>query len=371
MIHGSVAWRRRLSKWFTKSDEVREVNVELQRYVVNGDLQRVLNCLGNGVRAKHVSAVFQDAEGNTSTMLATIHGNADILRVLTNFDSSGVRVTNFIGEAPIHAAVDQNALEMAQILLDCGADPNALYNRKSPLMIASENCAKQIFRLLLRFCADPNIKFDGRVAADFAPTPLRSFFEKSVKSSGASMREEKEKRRSSISMDSMLRSDSEVMATVYDFPETLHNIPQLKHCMFVIYHVLRTNPFGDTHAALNLRTRHECVVKRVPANTFDEINMALNEAMLLSLFRDVGNITRFQDIFVHLGNHCRDSEFQDAIRIMNHAKPLGFEDRKSHFTVNIAMSWPRGDLRALVSSRRGSVFNPETLSAQTLRPVDT
>eukprot|EP01083_Nonionella_stella_P248272 859769_1 len=30
-----------------------------------------------------------------------------------------------------------------------------------------------------------------------------------------------------------------------------------------------------------------------------------------------------------------------------------------------------GDLRALVSSRRGPVFNPETLSAQTLRPVDS
>ncbi|KAF6793813.1 ankyrin repeat protein [Colletotrichum musicola] len=90
--------------------------------------------------------------------LATLSGCTVTVKTLLDEGSDpNVRLRGKDWEAPLHIAVDHGLLEIADLLLKGGADPQGLdLSRRTPLEIAISNNSYEIVQLLLRNGADPN-----------------------------------------------------------------------------------------------------------------------------------------------------------------------------------------------------------------------
>lgn len=111
----------------------------------------------DGWTALHLAAHF----GNTDTARLLLDSGADVL----------ARSRNPLDNMPLHAAVaGGERVELARLLLERGADPNAIqHGGYTPLHETAQNGFVEATRLLLEFGADPSIRSaDGQKARQLA-----------------------------------------------------------------------------------------------------------------------------------------------------------------------------------------------------------
>lgn len=110
-------------------------------------------------------------DGFTPLHLAAFFGHPDIARLLVErgADTNAV-ARNPMRVMPLHSAAAARQLEIAELLVDHGADVNASQERGfTPLHEAAQNGDVELARLLLERGADREpAAEDGRRAADFA-----------------------------------------------------------------------------------------------------------------------------------------------------------------------------------------------------------
>jgi ankyrin repeat protein len=116
-----------------------------------------------------VEAFSQD--GFTALHLAAFFGHPDIARLLVERGADTQAVArNPMQVMPLHSAAAARQFEIARLLVDHGADVNASQERGfTPLHEAAQNGDVELARLLLEHGADRDqAAEDGRRAADFA-----------------------------------------------------------------------------------------------------------------------------------------------------------------------------------------------------------
>jgi len=132
-----------------------------------GDVQRVQALLDED---QHLINSFS-TDGFQALHLAAFFGRTEVVRLLAQ---RGARVNTYsrngFGVMPLHSAVAGQHLEASRILLENGADPNAVQSEEfTPLMAAAQNGQASMVALLLQHGADPAARTrDGRAPADFA-----------------------------------------------------------------------------------------------------------------------------------------------------------------------------------------------------------
>ena len=110
----------------------------------------------DGFTALHLAAFF----GSEEVAAELVRGGADIHAVSRN---PNLRVQ------PIHSAAAANHSGIVRMLLDGGADPNAVQEGGfRPIHAAAQNGNDELYELLIARGADPEAATDdGRTAADF------------------------------------------------------------------------------------------------------------------------------------------------------------------------------------------------------------
>ncbi len=166
---------------------------DMQQAIKNGNTDTVQELLGKGFDANAT-----DPDGNTLLILAAREGQGDIARALVDAGAQ-VNQRNRFGETALMLAVfkgnkeialyllDKGAairqkgwtpllyaafggqVDMAQMLLARGADPNERSdNGTTPLMLAAKSGSVELVNLLLKAGANPLLKnADGKTAADW------------------------------------------------------------------------------------------------------------------------------------------------------------------------------------------------------------
>lgn len=86
----------------------------------------------------------------------TKRGDVDKLREILN-KGNDLNIIGNAGWTPLHAAAKGGYLEVVEVLLDYGADPNAKENL-TPLHHATQSGQDLMVQLLLEYWADPNAK---------------------------------------------------------------------------------------------------------------------------------------------------------------------------------------------------------------------
>jgi uncharacterized protein len=110
-------------------------------------------------------------DGFTPLHLAAFFGHAEIARLLLDAGADAQAVArNPMRVQPLHSAAAARQLEIARMLVEAGADVNEPQERGfTPLHAAAQNGDVELARLLLESGADPERSAeDGRTAADFA-----------------------------------------------------------------------------------------------------------------------------------------------------------------------------------------------------------
>jgi uncharacterized protein len=132
-----------------------------------GRIERVRELVGSDPTL--VSAFSPD--GFAPFHLAAFFGHADIARLLVEHGADVQAVArNRMQVMPLHSAAAARQFEIAKLLVDRGADVNASQERGfTRLHAAAQNGDVELTRLLLGRGADPDqAAEDGRRAADFA-----------------------------------------------------------------------------------------------------------------------------------------------------------------------------------------------------------
>lgn len=110
-------------------------------------------------------------DGFTPLHLAAFFGRTALAEKLLSLGAAaGLPARNPSGVTPLHSAAAANAAEIARMLLEYHADPDAKQaGGYTALMAAAQHDRVPLVELLLRHGADVNVRADdGRAAADFA-----------------------------------------------------------------------------------------------------------------------------------------------------------------------------------------------------------
>jgi ankyrin repeat protein len=99
------------------------------------------------------------SDGWTALALAAHFGRLEILQILLGFGADPNAVShNLLGNTPLHAAIAGNQREAVSLLLQNGANPNGVDSGGwTPLHLAAHSGADSIARDLLEAGADPTI----------------------------------------------------------------------------------------------------------------------------------------------------------------------------------------------------------------------
>lgn len=99
---------------------------------------------------------FQDENGYTPLMMATISGQKEIVELLLEYKAN-VNIQNKYKQTSIMLAISCGYLEIFYLLFGARADINICdYYQRTPLFFAVESCQKEIVKLLLDFKVDVN-----------------------------------------------------------------------------------------------------------------------------------------------------------------------------------------------------------------------
>ena len=145
----------------------RGATVNLWEAAALGDVAR----LQAHLEADPSSLKAHSHDGWTALHLAAHFGHADAARLLIRHGADvRARSTNPLDNEPLHAALAGRSLDVARLLLDAGADPNAVEHAGyAPLHQAAEPGDVPLIRLLLNRGARPDRKDDqGRTPLDLA-----------------------------------------------------------------------------------------------------------------------------------------------------------------------------------------------------------
>lgn len=106
------------------------------------------------------------ASGQTPLHYAGDHGELEMVKILFELSRPNVNVRDKYGLTALHFACRKGHKDVAELLLDHGADPNIQENYGfSSLHEAAENGHSAIVSMLLEYKADPSLK----LTAAFAP----------------------------------------------------------------------------------------------------------------------------------------------------------------------------------------------------------
>lgn len=137
----------------------------LRQAAYEGNEENVEALLGMGV---NVNAA--DAEGRTALVFAAFNGHSQI--ILELLEAGGkIELRDAMGRTPLMYGSTGPFPEAVKILLDHGADPNAVDSDEhfTPLMHAAAEGHLEVVKVLLANGADPSLKdIDGDDAATFA-----------------------------------------------------------------------------------------------------------------------------------------------------------------------------------------------------------
>jgi uncharacterized protein len=131
-----------------------------------GDLDEVRRLLDGGADVDRKSP-----DGFTALGLASFFNRPEIAVALIQSGADVmVRSDNPMQVAPIDSAAAAGAMEVVEVLLAAGADPNSRQSGGyTPLMSAANQGNLRLVQRLLAADADPSLRSDdGRLAADFA-----------------------------------------------------------------------------------------------------------------------------------------------------------------------------------------------------------
>lgn len=134
-------------------------DAEVVRMLISEDATRVSEWSPDGFTPLHYAAFF----GHPEVATVLIEAGADIEALSRNQKLA-------LDARPLHSAAAARALKVCSVLLDAGADPNARQHGEfTPLLEAAQNGDEALACLLLGHGADVNARLaDGRSAAQLA-----------------------------------------------------------------------------------------------------------------------------------------------------------------------------------------------------------
>lgn len=100
--------------------------------------------------------VNSDMNGNTSLMAAVDNENVDIVKLIIDRPEADVNFCSGIGMTPLHTATLKNNFCIVKLLLNRGANINAVWVKLTPPTIANDLGFREILRLFIEHGADPN-----------------------------------------------------------------------------------------------------------------------------------------------------------------------------------------------------------------------
>ncbi|KAJ6633300.1 Ankyrin repeat domain-containing protein 49 [Pseudolycoriella hygida] len=110
--------------------------------------------------------IYEDEDPHSTLerkiLWATNEGKIDIVRTILNAKPSCVHAKDDDGYTPLHRACYNNNVELAQLLIQYGADVNALTNFKwTPLHSSCQWSNSKCVAMLLQYGANVNSRTDG------------------------------------------------------------------------------------------------------------------------------------------------------------------------------------------------------------------
>lgn len=138
---------------------------DLRTAAFNGDLQTVIEAIGEGVPVDET-----DELGRSALMFASYNGHSEVVQFLLD-EGAGVNLANDEGRTPLMFAASGPFLETVSLLLEHGAAVNDADSVEgwTPLMYAAAEGNLAVVEELLNQGADVSAEDDdGETAIDFA-----------------------------------------------------------------------------------------------------------------------------------------------------------------------------------------------------------
>lgn len=109
-------------------------------------------------------------EGRTMLHLAAERGNVNVVQYFLEGEGFNIEARTQFGDTPLHAAVATEHVDVVRLLLQRGANPNAInLGRLTPLHLAARGDSAEIVNLLIQYNADRYARDqDARTPQDHA-----------------------------------------------------------------------------------------------------------------------------------------------------------------------------------------------------------
>jgi uncharacterized protein len=130
--------------------------------LVSAAMQKSFAALRALLESPEVKIDLANARGETALMMAALHGDLDIVKLLV---AKGAEI-NKTGWTPLHYAATNGHLQVVKYLLENHAFVDAMSpNKTTPLMMASRQKQVQVARLLVEEGADPTQRNEAGLSA--------------------------------------------------------------------------------------------------------------------------------------------------------------------------------------------------------------
>ena len=165
-LHSSKSYRRAAENMLKEKKRNEE---RLCNFSMHGNYKEVSQLLSNGVDPNcELSVDHGSWGGRTPLCRAALYGHKDVAELLINSGADPDK-PEFHGSPLLHWAADAHRMDTVKILLGAGADPNRVDNKgQPPLHVAARMGNAGAVKILLEGGADPN-----KANANNGATPLQ------------------------------------------------------------------------------------------------------------------------------------------------------------------------------------------------------